>query len=46
MSTHINKIINKHDKFIDGQKKFGKCAYIQNIEYNEHITQIGKELNK
>ena len=46
MLTHINKIINKHDKLIDGQKKFGECAYIQNIESNEHITQIGKELNK
>ena len=45
-TTHINRTINKNDKHIDEQKKFGKCAYIQNIEYSEQITQIGKELNK
>ena len=27
MVTHINRIINKNDKYIDEQKNLGKCAY-------------------
>ena len=46
MSTHFNRIINKNDKHIDEQKSLGKCAYIQNVEYNEQITQPSRELNK
>ena len=26
--------------------QMGKCAYLQNVQYKEQITQIGKELNK
>ena len=28
------------------RKKLGECAYIQDIEYNEQIIEIGRELNK
>ena len=38
MPKNINKIINKNDKYINEQKNLGKCPYIQNVEYNEHIT--------
>ena len=46
MLTHINKIINTNNKRINEKKNFGKCAYIQNVEYNEQINQISRELNK
>ena len=38
MPKNINKIINKNDKYINEQKNLDKCLYIQNVEYNEHIT--------
>ena len=28
------------------RKKLDECAYIQDIEYNEQIIKIGRELNK
>ena len=44
--THINIIINESDKHIDEWKILGKCAYTQNVEYNEQIIQISRELDK
>ena len=38
MPKYINRIINKNDKHMDEQKKLGKCAYIQNVEYNEQYN--------
>ena len=38
--------MKQNKKYIDESKNLGKCAHIQNIEYNEQIIQIGRELDK